>query len=155
MKIALCADEPYPVHGRIQAFLEKRGHEVACFGAPLDKKEHPWADVAAAAAEAVADGRADEGVFLCWTGTGICMAANKIPGIRAALCADPQTAAGARQWNHANVLCLSHRTLSDEMADEILTAWFDADIDARGEDGVARLDALDARTRRDNSLANP
>lgn len=148
MKIALCADEPYPVHAALQRLVEARGHAAVRFGAFAGAGESPWADAAGEAAEAVAAGRCDEGIFLCWTGTGISIAANKVPGIRAALCTDAATAAGARVWNHANVLCLSHRLLTDDLAQEILAAWFDTPPGDRGSVGVARLAALDARHRR-------
>lgn len=148
MKIALCADEPYPVHATIERIVAARGHEPVRFGAFAGVGEAPWADAAEAAALAVTGGACDEGIFLCWTGTGISMAANKVPGIRAALCTDAATAAGARVWNHANVLCLSHRLLTDDLAQEILAAWFDTDPGERGRPGVDRLTALDARHRR-------
>ena len=148
MRVALCSDEPYAVHDTLRAELLARGHEVVPFGACRSGREEPWAEVAGEAAEAVARGDCEEGVFLCWTGTGISIAANKVPGVRAALCGDPGTAAGARVWNHANVLCLSNRTLSPDMAKEILAAWLDTPPGERGADGVARLDALDRRHRR-------
>jgi len=99
----------------------------------------------------VARGDCDQGVFFCWTGTGISIAANKISGIRAALCSDPGQAEGARVWNHANVLCLSNRTLADDLAKEILSAWFGAELDGRGEKGVADLTAVEARHRRSSN----
>ena len=145
MRIAVCSDEPYAVHGVIEAELARRGHEVVRFGSLASGREEPWADVAERAALAVARGECEEGVFLCWTGTGISMAANKVPGIRAALCGDPGTAAGARVWNHANVLCLSNRTLSPDMAKEILAAWLDTDPGKQGDAGVARLAEVEAR----------
>jgi ribose 5-phosphate isomerase B len=148
MRIAVASDEAYPVHRTVLAELAGRGHEAVPFGAIATGADAPWPDVAEAAARAVADGACAEGVLLCWSGTGICIAANKIPGVRAALCTDPGTAAAARVWNHANVLCLSNRLLSDDMAKEILAAWFDTAPDERGADGVRRLDALDARYRR-------
>jgi ribose 5-phosphate isomerase B len=148
MRIALCSDEPYPVHATVRAFLESRGHTVVPFGAIATGREEPWADTAEQAALAVAQGDCDEGVFFCWSGTGISIAANKIPNIRAALCADPGTAAAARVWNHANVLCLSNRTLSDDMAKEILAAWLDTAPGDRGRDGVDRLLSVDARHRK-------
>ena len=95
----------------------------------------------------MAGGECDEGVLLCWSGTGICMAANKVAGIRAALCSDPGGASAARVWNHANVLCLSNRTLSGDMAKEILAAWFDTDPGHDGDEGVAQLGEVDARGR--------
>lgn len=148
MRIALCADEPYPVHGTLRAELERRGHVVVPFGAVASGAECAWAPAAEEAALAVARGDCDEGVFLCWTGTGISIAANKVPGIRAALASDPATAAGARVWNHANVLCLSHRTLADDHAKEILAAWFDTAPGDRGAAGVRLLGEVDARHRR-------
>ena len=83
-----------------------------------------WTAVGAAVGDAVATGAAQYGILCCWTGTGVSIAANKVPGIRAALCGDPQTAAGAREWNDANVLCLSLRAISNAVAEEILEAWF-------------------------------
>ena len=147
MRVALASDEPYPVHTVVAALLEERGHVVVPFGSVAGGGEAPWAEVAEAAALAVASGACDEGVFFCWTGTGISMAANKVSGIRAALCTDAGTAAGARLWNHANVLCLSNRLLSADMAREIVSTWLDAAPGAQGNDGVERLRRVDARHR--------
>src|SRR5690606_17179757 len=124
MKIAVASDELYPVHSVILEWLKQQGHEPVLFGALKSNQEEPWVKVAAQAAQAVKDGICPEGIFFCWTGTGISMAANKIRGIRAALCTDAETARGARLWNHANVLALSNRLLNPDVAKEILTAWF-------------------------------
>jgi len=105
---------------------------VVRFGSLATGKEAPWAEVARDAAEAIARGDCDEGVFFCWTGTGIAMAANKVPGIRAALCTDAETARGARVWNHANVLALSNRLASPDLVKEILGAWLATSWDDRG-----------------------
>jgi ribose 5-phosphate isomerase B len=148
MRIALCSDEAYPVHATVKRWLEGRGHEVVPFGAIASGKDEPWAKVAEQAAEQVANGACDQGVLFCWSGTGISMAANKLAGVRAALCSDPGQAAAARIWNHANVLCLSNRTLADDLAKEILTAWFDTEPGERGAAGVQQLNELDARRRR-------
>ncbi|WP_394836051.1 RpiB/LacA/LacB family sugar-phosphate isomerase [Pendulispora rubella] len=148
MRIALCSDEPYPVHQIIADEVRRRGHEVVPFGAVASAQDEPWANVAEQAALSVRRGECDEGIFLCWTGTGISIAANKVEGIRAALCADPPTAAGARVWNHANVLCLSNRTLSGDVAKEILAAWFDTPPGDKGSAGVARLADVDQRHRK-------
>lgn len=147
MRIAVCSDEPYPVHAVIVAELLRRGHEVERFGSLVRSEDAPWALTAEEAALSIANGSCDQGVFLCWTGTGISMAANKVPGIRAALCSDPGTVAGARIWNRANVLCLSNRTLSADMARELLAAWFDTEPGEQGQAGVADLAAVDARHR--------
>lgn len=148
MRIAFCSDEPYAVHETIRQELARRGHEVVPFGAIATGKEEPWATVAEQAAQSVASGDCEQGIFLCWTGTGISIAANKVAGIRAALCVDPGTASGARVWNHANVLCLSNRLLSQDMAKEILAAWFDTVPGEQGTAGVTALTAVDQRHRR-------
>lgn len=144
LAVALCSDEPYPVHATVRAELERRGHSVLAFGAVAHGGDEPWVSVAQAAARAVLRGECHEGIFFCWSGTGICMAANRLPGIRAALCFDPGGARAARIWNHANVLCLSNRMLSDDMAKEILGAWFEDFDPTQGADGVAMLERLDS-----------
>ncbi len=148
MRIAVVSDEPYPVHEHVVDLLRQRGHFVERFGSLATGHEVAWASAAEAAALAIVGGECDQGVFFCWTGTGITMAANKVPGIRAALCGDPATAAGARVWNHANVLCLSNRTLSRDMAGEILAAWFDTSPGEQGAAGVDELRAVDERYRK-------
>jgi ribose 5-phosphate isomerase B len=148
VRIALCSDEPYPVQAFVRALLEGRGHQVVPFGAAAHGREAPWADVAEEAALSVASGACDQGVFFCWTGTGVTMAANKVPGVRAALCTDAATAAGARTWNHANVLCLSNRLLSQDVAGEIVAAWLDTPAGPQGAAGVERLARVDEGHRR-------
>ena len=146
MKIAVGSDEPYEIDLVLVRALELRGHTVILFGAPHTGTEHPWVDVARETASCVPE-RADEAILLCWSGTGVTMAANKLPGIRAALCSDAPTTTAARVWNHANVLCLAHRTLSADVLKEILDAWFTPYDPAIGSAGVAQLDALDRDTR--------
>jgi ribose 5-phosphate isomerase B len=106
-----------------------------------------WVDVAEAVAERVSSTDADEGVLCCWSGTGVSMAANKVPGIRAALCVDAETARGARAWNGANLLCLSLRTATEALAGEILEAWFSAGPDQSEAENVAKLKELDRHYR--------
>jgi len=142
MRIALLSDEPAEIHGLLKQLLLARGHEILSFGAMATGEDCPWAPLAAEGARAIARGDCDEGVFLCWTGTGISIAANKITGIRAALCTDPETAAGARIWNHANVLCLSNRSLTEPVARTILDAWFDTEVGEQGAEGVRLLEGL-------------
>jgi ribose 5-phosphate isomerase B len=111
LRIALGSDERSHVTGFVEQELRSRGFGVQLFG-PLRSDSAPsaWPEVASAVAEAVTGGEADEGVLFCWTGAGVSIAANKVPGIRAALCGDAETARGAKAWNQANVLCLSLRT---------------------------------------------
>ncbi len=123
MKLAVGSDERTHLTDLVVDELNKRGHTVELYG-PLRGENALWPDVAQQVAERVARGDADEGILFCWTGTGVSMAANKVRGIRAALCHDAETAKGARLWNRANVLCLSLRATSEVVAKEILDAWF-------------------------------
>ena len=123
MKIAVGADERLHVVDVALDYLKEKGHEVAWFG-PKAGMTHPWPEVARRVALDVQSAEADEGILFCWTGTGVCMAANKVKGIRAALCDDAETARGARLWNNANVLCLSMRRTSEVILKEILDMWF-------------------------------
>lgn len=139
MRIAVTSDELYPIHSFILEWLKSQGHEPILFGALKSRREEPWVQSAHEAARAIKKGACDEGVFFCWTGTGISIAANKLLGIRAALCGDAETARGARIWNHANVLALSNRLLNQESAKEILAAWFEGFDSEKGAKGVAEL----------------
>lgn len=123
MKIAIGSDESTHLTDVVIQEIKDRGHEVVLYG-PLMGDQEYWPRVAQQTAESVAQGDADEAVLFCWTGTGISLAANKVPGIRAALCADAETAKGARLWNNANALCMSLRYTSPEVAKEILDSWF-------------------------------
>ena len=124
MRIAVSSDERTGVAEAVVAGLRARGHEPLVHGALADGERDDWAWASEAAARDVAEGRAEQAVVCCWTGTGASIAANKVHGVRAALCGDATTAAGARKWNDANVLALSLRTTSEPVLDEILDAWF-------------------------------
>jgi ribose 5-phosphate isomerase B len=124
MRIAVAADERTGVAEAVLEQLRERGHEPLPHGALSDAERDDWAWASEAAARDVADGRAEQAIVCCWTGTGASIAANKVPGIRAALCGDATTADGARRWNDANVLALSLRTTSEPLLEEILDAWF-------------------------------
>lgn len=125
MRIAIGSDERTHLTDALVEELRRRGHEVLPFG-PLAEHdaEVDWPLVSAHVARAVAEGRAEQGIVCCWTGTGASIAANKVAGVRAALCGDPETARGARVWNDANVLALSLRATSEPVAKEILDTWF-------------------------------
>src|SRR5881296_2883967 len=126
MRIAVASDERTGMAEALLDELRRRGHEPVPHGALAEGERDDWAWASEAAARQVADGSADQAVVCCWTGTGASIAANKVDGVRAALCADAQTAAGARRWNDANVLALSLRTTSEPVLEEILDAWFAA-----------------------------
>jgi ribose 5-phosphate isomerase B len=133
MRISVAADERTGVADLIVDELRLRGHETLVHGALSEGERDDWAWASEAAARDVAEGRADQGVVACWTGTGASIAANKVGGVRAALCGDAETARGARLWNDANVLALSLRTTSHAVLTEILDAWFAGESSA--EDG--------------------
>lgn len=161
MRIAVSSDMDEPVARHLVEELRRRGHTVLAYGAlrPGDRKEKGrgaklaggvvagdgWAWSAEAAARAVAEGAADQAVVCCWTGTGASIAANKVAGVRAALCGDAYTADGARKWNDANALALSLRTTSGPVLGEILEAWFGgaASQDSEDRENVAHVRALE------------
>ncbi|MBD2410237.1 galactose isomerase [Nostoc calcicola FACHB-389] len=125
MKIAIGSDERTNLTDTVLEELKRRGHEVIPFGSLAeDRREVDWPISSSKVALAVATQKVDEGIVFCWTGTGASIAANKVSGIRAALCHDAETARGARIWNHANVLVLSLRATTEAIAKEILDAWF-------------------------------
>ena len=117
MRFVIGSDEARGVVDHIAAHLRAKGHEARVLGVSA------WGAMAIDVARAVVAGDADYGIVCCFTGTGVSIAANKVPGIRAALCVDAQTAAGARKWNDANVLALSLRLLTETLAEEIVDAW--------------------------------
>jgi ribose 5-phosphate isomerase B len=147
MRIAVAADERTGVADAVVEELRRRGHEPLLHGALSDAERDDWAWASEAAARDVADGRAEQGVVCCWTGTGASIAANKVPGVRAALCADAATADGARRWNDANVLALSLRSTSPAVLGEILDAWFAGAASPDDDDraNVAHLDEIERR----------
>jgi ribose 5-phosphate isomerase B len=144
MRISVAADEVTGVAEAVVEELRRRGHEPVVHGALAADERDDWAWASEAAARDVAEGRADQGVVCCWTGTGASIAANKVPGIRAALCADAETARGARKWNDANVLALSLRATSPALLDEILDGWFTAapSQDADDQANVRHVDEI-------------
>jgi ribose 5-phosphate isomerase B len=125
VRIALSSDERTELTDALVARLREAGHEVELHGPPGGGEEE-WVAASAAAARAVAEGRAERGIVCCWSGTGASIAANKVPGVRAALCADAETARMARRYNHANVLALSLRATSPPMGWEIVEAFLEA-----------------------------
>ena len=144
MRIAIAADERTGVADAVVEEVRRRGHEPLLHGALAESAREDWAWASEAAARDVAAGRAEQGIVCCWTGTGASIAANKVQGIRAALCGDAATAAGARRWNDANVLALSLRTTSAAVLAEILDAWFAGAASVERDDraNVAHLDEI-------------
>src|SRR3954451_1306600 len=124
MKVAVAADERVGVAEALLDELRGRGHEPIPHGALAEDEREAWAWASEAAARDVAEGRAEQAIVCCWTGTGASIAANKVDGVRAALCLDAQTADGARRWNDANALAISLRATSEAELTEILDAWF-------------------------------
>lgn len=134
MRISVASDERTGVAERLVEGLRRRGHEPLLHGALADEERDDWAWASEAAARDVANGEAEQAIICCWTGTGASIAANKVAGVRAALCADAETARGARRWNDANALALSLRTTSEALLEEMLDAWFAAEPSEESED---------------------
>ena len=146
VRIAVASDERTGVAEAVVEELRRRGHDPIVHGALAADERPDWAWASEAAARDVVEGRADQAVVCCWTGTGASIAANRVAGVRAALCGDGPTAAGARRWNDANVLALSLRATSEAELAEILDAWFgtkpsDEADDRANVEHVAELDA--------------
>ncbi len=144
MKLSVGSDMNMHVAQVVFGKLREQGHQITVYG-PVAEQEILWPEVARRVAEDVAAGRADEGILFCWTGTGVSIAANKVPGIRAALCDDAETARGARLWNKANVLCMSLRRTSEVIAEEILDKWFETEYLPNQEDDacLAQIEELE------------
>jgi ribose 5-phosphate isomerase B len=134
MKIAFGTDERTGLTDHVKESLATRGHQLVVVG-----EGDAWPDVGRGVGEAVAGGGADVGVVCCWTGTGVSIAANKVPGVRAALCTDRATAEGARRWNDANVLAFGLRLTSPTVADEMLDAFLTTDPEESEADNFNRL----------------
>jgi ribose 5-phosphate isomerase B len=147
VRVAVAADERTGVADAVVEELRRRGHVPVLHGALSDDERDAWAWASEAAARDVAEGRAEQAVVCCWTGTGASIAANKVAGVRAALCFDAPTAAGARRWNDANALALSLRSTSEAELAEILDAWFagEASVEADDRANVEHVRELDAR----------
>lgn len=145
MRIAVGSDMRQPVTDAVVDWLREQGYEVDLIGPLIDGDDTEWAEASAATARAVTGGTAEAAVLFCWSGTGACIAANKVPGARAALCGDAETARLARKYNHANVLVMSMRATSPAVAIEatqafLATPWGEDDFDIRN---VRAVDALD------------
>lgn len=144
MRIAIGSDDVYHVSRFVVSYLKSKGHVVEELGALRSGRLEPWPDVAVEVARRVAEGSADFGVVICYTGTGVSIAANKVRGVRAALCFDAETARGARRWNDANVLALSARLTSEEIAKEILDVFLSIESPDESElENIEKVNKLD------------
>ncbi|MEZ0290133.1 MAG: RpiB/LacA/LacB family sugar-phosphate isomerase [Sulfolobales archaeon] len=144
MRIAIGSDDLYPVALFLKDYLAKRGFELVLIGSLKTGKPEPWPQVGFEVGSLVARREVDFGIVICYTGTGVSIAANKIKGVRAALVFDAQTARGARLWNDANVLALSGRLTTPEVGKEIIEAWLETrDIDASERINIEMLKKFD------------
>jgi ribose 5-phosphate isomerase B len=134
VRVAFGTDEKTDVTEHMVRALGDAGHEIV-----LTCIDQPWPHVGRAIGEAVATGVAERGVVCCWTGTGVSIAANKVAGVRAALCTDGETAAGARRWNDANVLAIGLRLTSPAVAGEMFDAFFSTEADPAEAAHIAQL----------------
>jgi ribose 5-phosphate isomerase B len=147
MKIAVGSDERTHLTDFVIDELRKRGMEVELHG-PLVGEKLEWTDIAREVSERVSEGACDQGILFCWTGTGVSIAANKVPGIRAALCQDAKTAEGARKWNDANVLAMSLRATSPIVAAEILDAWLGSGPEENEKKNIEKINEIEKKYRR-------
>ncbi len=147
MKIAVGSDERTHLTDFVIDELEKRGIDIELHG-PLNGEDIEWTDVAERVSERVRDGECEQGILFCWTGTGVSIAANKVPGVRAALCVDAKTAEGARKWNDANVLAMSLRMTSPTLAAEIIEAWLSAEPEEEELENIEKVGKIEKKYNR-------
>jgi len=147
MRIAVGSDEKTQLTDFVIEELKSKGVELELFG-PLIEEDNQWTEVAQRVAEKIKDGSCEQGILFCWTGTGVSIAANKVPGVRAALCTDAQTAQGARKWNDANVLAMSLRTTSQTVAKEILEAWFNSYPEEEEKANIEKVNKIERKYSR-------
>ena len=140
--IAVGTDEHTPLVEAVVQYLDKKGFSYRLYDPA------PWPDVAERVGRSVASGESDEGILFCWTGTGVSLVANKIPGVRAAMCPNADIATGARKWNYANVLVMGLSLTSPESARNILDAWFSTPFDEEEVANVARVAEIERKNRR-------
>lgn len=141
MRLVVASDEKTNLTDFIVQYLQKKGYELVLLGYLVNKnKKWKWAEIGREAAQKIVNGEVEQGILLCWSGGGICMAANRFKGVRAALCWEPGGAAAARKWDNANVLCLSYRYTTPDLAKEILDAWFATKFDEEGLNQAHKLD---------------
>jgi len=142
MKIVFGSDKKNHLTDFIISELKKHNHEIDLHG-PIADEDIEWTDVAREVAEKVASGESEQGILCCWTGTGVSIAANKVPGIRAALCMDAETASGARKWNNANILAMSLRKTSNALAGEMLEAWFNSSAEESEKENIDKVSEIE------------
>lgn len=150
MNLAIGSDEQTHLTDFVCRELESQEHTLLKFGALCPTASHEekrWTSVAHQVAECVSNGTCQQGILFCWTGTGVTMAANKVPNVRAALCTDAETAKGARRWNNANILAMSLRLTSETVAKEMLREWFSTmpDTDAENQACLSELEKLERK----------
>jgi ribose 5-phosphate isomerase B len=141
MKLVVVSDEKTPLNDYVITYLKSLGHELVLKG-DLDSPNGKWADISMDAAKLVTSKQVDMGIIFCWSGTGACMAANKVKGARAALCISPQIAVLARKWNDANILVMGNVNTSNETAKDIIDTWFATSFDEEGLDQAHKLDTI-------------
>ena len=149
VKVMIGSDDSYICAREAVEYLRKKGFEVTVTGALKTGKLEPWPDVALEVAQAVSKREVDFGIVVCYTGTGVSIVSNKVPGVRAALCNDPETARGARLWNDANVLAMSGRLVTDIVAREIIDAWLSVEKpDPSETHNIEKLNNIDREYRK-------
>lgn len=139
MNLVVSSDEKTPLTDFVVSYLQSQGHTLTLFG-DLVEKNGKWAEIATQAANLIAHKKVDQGILFCWSGTGTAMAANRIKGVRAALCWTPEIAKLARKWNDANVLVMALVDTTNEHAKEIIDAWFATPFDEEGLNEAHKLD---------------
>lgn len=140
MKLVVASDERTKLTDFVLDFLKSKGYQLVLLGALGNSPADKWVEVGREAALVVAEGKAEKGILFCWSGTGICMAANRVKGTRAALCWSPEIARLSRKWDDANILCMALVNTKEEVAKEMIDAFFSTDFNEEGLNEAHKLD---------------
>lgn len=140
MKIVVASDERTKLTDFVVDWLKSQGHTLILLGVLGDSINDRWVEIGKKTGLLVSEGKVERGILFCWSGTGICMAANRIKGARAALCWDRQIARLARKWDNANILCLALVSIKEDEAKEIIDTFLSSPFDEEGFNEAYKLD---------------
>lgn len=148
MRLAIGCDEAaYALKIEIMKYLDNKGIECKDYGAAKGEVVL-YPDIAVKVAEAVANGEFERGILVCGTGIGMAITANKVPGIRAAVCHDPFSAERARKSNDAQIMCMGERIIGVELAKYLVDIWLQCEFTGGGSvPKVARINEMEKRYR--------
>lgn len=140
MKLVVASDERNKLTDYVLDYLNSLGHQIILLGALGSSPNDKWVEIGKEAAFLVSEGKVERGILFCWSGTGICMAVNRIKGARAALCWTPEIARLSRKWDDANILVMALVNTKEEVAKEMIDIFFQTEFNEEGLNEAHKLD---------------